>query len=110
MCTCNLETCLKYIRDNQRAVQAADAELLGPDALTDKENVYLPSSFLGSACWASEQIADSLMIAAQLGPATFFITITCNPHWPKITSQLRNGQKYSDVPIVVCRCWRNNYN
>lgn len=76
------------------------------DDLESNENIYLPSSFLGSKRWSSEQIADSLAIAASEGNPTFFITMTCNPEWPEITSQLRPGQSYVDIPIVVVRVFR----
>ena len=102
----NLEARLKYIRDNQRRIQQEDAELMGTETVNDSENIYLPASFLGSNRWASEQIADSLAIAAMYGPPTFFITITCNSQWPEIQSQLLPGQDYTDNPVVVCRVFR----
>lgn len=102
----NLEARLKYIRDNQSRIQKEDAELMGTDAVTDNDNIYLPASFLGSNRWASEQIADSLAIAAMYGAPTFFITMTCNSNWPEIQSQLRPGQEFQDTPVVVCRVFR----
>ena len=35
--------------------------------------------------------------------STFFITMTCNPEWPESQSQLRPGQNFTDIPIVVVR-------
>ncbi|CDO69901.1 hypothetical protein BN946_scf184884.g60 [Trametes cinnabarina] len=102
----NLEARLHYIRTNQQRIRQQDAEQMGLDAVNDTENIYLPASFLGSNRWASEQIADSLAIAALHGPPTFFITVTCNRTWPEITSQLRPGQEYHDNPMVVCRVFR----
>lgn len=99
----NLECWLKYIRDNQQAVHIADAELLGDDS-PSADNIFLPSSFLGSNRWAAQSIADSLAIAAKYGPPTFFITMTCNPLWPKIQSRLNPGQTFADVPLAVCHC------
>ncbi|EKM52950.1 uncharacterized protein PHACADRAFT_197384 [Phanerochaete carnosa HHB-10118-sp] len=106
MFTRNLECRLNYIRDNQHSVIAEDAELMGVDAIEPTQNIYLPSSFLGSNRWASEQIADSLAIAAQYGTPTFFITMTCNPHWPEIQSQLRPGQTFTHIPLVVVRVFK----
>lgn len=79
---------------------------MGEEFLPDSHNVYLPASFMGSCRWASEQIADSLAIAVQFGPPTFFCTMTCNGLWLGIQSQLRRGQDYSDVPVVVARVFR----
>lgn len=103
MFTCDLETCLNYIRLNQVRMLNEDAALMGTDNLELNENIYLPASFLGSHRWASEQIADSLAIAASEGNPMFFVTMTCNPAWPEITSQLRSGQSFADIPIVVVR-------
>ena len=63
----------------------------------------LLSSFIGSRAWASEQLADALALCREHGKPSFFVTITTNPNWPEITSQLRPGQTASDVPVVVTR-------
>ena len=102
----NLETRLAYIRRNQNRLREQDAELMGEPYIPDSQNVYLPASFMGSRRWASEQISDSLAIAAAFGPPTFFCTMTCNGQWPAIQSQLRRGQDYSDLPVVVARVFK----
>ena len=102
----SLETRLNYIRTNQKRLRQEDASLMDVPYIADHQNVYLPSSFLGSNRWASEQIADSLAIAAAYGSPTFFITFTCNANWHEIQSQLRPGQDFTDVPIVVVRVFR----
>jgi hypothetical protein len=38
-----------------------------------------------------------------LGNPTFFVTVTANPKWPEITSKLRPGQNFHDIPMVVVR-------
>nr|VWP00470.1 Ubiquitin carboxyl-terminal hydrolase 7 [Ganoderma boninense] len=102
----NLETRMTFIHENQRKIQEEDAAQMGVDFVQPNENVYLPASFLGSNRWASDQIADSLAIAAAYGPPTFFITMTCNPDWPEIKAQCRPGQTFRDVPVVVCRVFK----
>lgn len=52
----------------------------------------LPASFMGPRAWASDQVADTLALAREYGRPTFFITLTTNPSWPEIVSQLRPGQ------------------
>ena len=99
----NLETRLHYIRINQQRLRMEDAILMGVDDVNDSDNIYLPASFLGSRRWASEQVNDCLAIAAKLGSPTFFVTMTCDPNWPEIESQLLSGQDFTDVPVVVCR-------
>jgi hypothetical protein len=104
MHTRDIESCLIYIYNNhlrRQRQEATDSLLMGEEEISPNENIYLPASFLGSCRWTSEQVGDSLAIAAQCGEPTTFVTITCNPEWPEITSQLRPGQNWSDAPIVV---------
>lgn len=102
-----LESRLAYIRGNQQRLRQNDAALMGSaDLVESAENIYLPSSFLGSWRWASEQVSDSLAIAAAFGNPTFFITMTCDPNWPEIASQLRLGQSFVDIPVVVVRVFK----
>ena len=102
----DLDSRLQYIRQNQTRVLEEDASLMGETDLPQSENIYLPSSFLGSRRWSSDQIADSLTIAGHLGNPTFFVTMTCNPEWPEIHSKLRPGQDFSDIPTVVNRVFK----
>ena len=56
-----------------------------PD-LESTKNIYFPALFLGSKCWASNQIADFLAITAAKGNPTFFVIMMCNSNWPEIQS------------------------
>lgn len=102
----NLETRLNFIRTNQKCLRREDAELMGVDDVAPAKNIYLPSSFLGSRRWASDQISDSLAIAAAYGNPRFFVTMTCNTAWPEIVSQLLPGQTFCDIPVVVVWVFR----
>ena len=108
MFTRDLECRLRYIRSNQSRLRSLehDAALMAEDTVEESENIYLPASFLGSPRWTSNQIADSLAIAAAYGPPTFFLTFTCNSQWPEIQSQLLPGQVFTDIPVVVCRVFK----
>jgi hypothetical protein len=105
----DLECRLAYIRANQRRLRQEEASLIGINNGEPSQNIYLPASFLGSARWASEQIADALAIAAAFGNPTFFVTVTCNPDWPEIRSRLRPGQNFTDIPVVVVRVFRRKF-
>ena len=76
------------------------------DNVPNTQNVYLPSSFLGSIRWTSEQVADALALAARFGPPTFFITMTYNPDWIEIVSCLKGNQTCDDIPDVVVRVFK----
>lgn len=82
---------------------------MDPDADIATIDIKLPTSFLGSKQWASEQTADSLALVRKFGCPTFLITMTCNGEWPEITSQLRPGQSPYDVPVIVARTFKQRF-
>ena len=103
----DLECRLSYICQNQLHIRKEDVELMEQhDDSQPSENIYLPSSFLGSKRWVSNQIADSLAIAEMLGNPTFFVTMTCNTQWPEIQSRLLLGQTFTNVPVIVARVFK----
>ena len=53
-----------------------------------------------------EKYHDAMAIVAKLGKPDLFITITCNPNWLEIRSNLLPGQKPSDRPDLVVRILR----
>jgi hypothetical protein len=69
----------------------------------DSWHSQLPASFMGSRAWASNQVADALTLCRTFGKPTLFITMTTNPQWQEITSQLLPKQNASDIPQVVVR-------
>ena len=104
---------LQYIRSSrsfqlrQLEEQREEAFILDPDLeLQRSDTVTLPSSFIGSRAWASDQVADSMALCREYGKPSLFITVTTNVRWPEIVSQLSPGQSASDIPIIVCRCFR----
>src|SRR5258708_12248836 len=51
----------------------------------------------------SQLYQDSMAIAQEFGPASYFITVTVNPNWQEIQSALLPGQAANDCPdLVVC--------
>ncbi|CAG8839267.1 8124_t:CDS:2, partial [Gigaspora margarita] len=68
----------------------------------EEENLHLSASFLGSKRWCSSHVANALALARSLGKPSFFITMTTNPNWKEIHSQLQPGQNALEItPIVV---------
>jgi hypothetical protein len=95
---------LQYLKLGRRVQAAAMDEAPNPETPDLFEN-KIPASFMGSRAWASDQVADSLAIARQLGRPSLFLTMTTNPNWPEIQSQLLPGQHFTDIPAVVCRAF-----
>ena len=99
---------LNFIQKSKQAFSQNVRNTICGDDNEDKQiNVILPASFMGSRKWASEQTADSLTLAHMYGPPSLFITMTCNPEWPEISSHLNAGQDASDIPVVVARAFKN---
>lgn len=71
-----------------------------------QEGITLSGSLLNSRAWASQVVADSLVICRAKGKPSFFITITTNPNWPEIKAQLGSGQSASDISTIVCRVFK----
>ena len=69
-------------------------------------SIRLPSSFVGSHAWASEQTADAMALGWKFRQPTFFCTMMFNPDWPEVQSALRPRQNATDAPIVVARVFK----
>ncbi|CAG8751917.1 17827_t:CDS:2, partial [Cetraspora pellucida] len=67
----------------------------------EKEDLHLSASFLGSKRWCSTHITNALALAHCLGKPSFFITITTNPNWEEIHSQLQPGQNALEIAPIV---------
>jgi hypothetical protein len=106
---------LEYIR-NGRQLQARDLFLdnegdgtIEDDQDKELEQLFLgtlPSTFLGSRAWISENVANALAICRDLGNPSLFITMTTNPKWPEIVQRLLPGQTAADCPAIVCRAFK----
>lgn len=84
-------------------VEAADDDI--EETVLEKKT-YLPSSVFGSPRHLRKLARNALAIVSELGKPTFFITLTCNPNWPEITTQLLLGQTAFDRPDIVCMVFK----
>ena len=65
--------------------------------------LILPSTFVGSPRAMQQNFQDAMSIVRELGKPDLFITTSCNPKWPKISSSLIPNQIPADRPDLVCR-------
>ena len=63
----------------------------------------LSSSFPGSPRWYNAKFQDGMAICREYHKPDFFVTMTCNPHWPEIKAELKHGQSAQDRPDIVAR-------
>ena len=66
----------------------------------------LSSSFVGSPRWYNAQFQDGMAICRVYHKPDYFITMTCNPHWPEIKAGLREDQTAQDRPDLVARVFK----
>ncbi|XP_044575173.1 uncharacterized protein LOC123258981 [Cotesia glomerata] len=89
---------LRYLRHNQQKLRAEeyihlrDAIANNADTAKIGNSVILPSSYIGSPRHMQEYIQNAMTIVREYGRPCLFITFTCNPKWPEITSLLLPGQ------------------
>ena len=113
---------LKFMRNNQKALRAdtyknireeiskrvplTDKVRAGDDHVKLGRKVILASSFVGSPRWYNSQFQDGMAICREYHKPDFFITMTCNPNWSEITSELREGESVKDRPDIVARVFK----
>ena len=101
---------LDWIRNQQAALRVDRYQgLMDYVERSDQEidrtgrRFILPSTFIGSPRAMQQNFQDAIAIVRELGKPDLFITITCNPKWPEITSSLLPGQTPGDRPDIICR-------
>jgi len=72
-----------------------------------KEESYLPSSVHGSPRHMAALARNALILVSEYGCPHVFITLTCNPKWPEIASQLLHGQTAFDRPDVTTTVFKS---
>jgi hypothetical protein len=64
------------------------------------------ASFTGSPAYYAANKRKALAVLARCGKPSYFITMTCNPHWPEITDALLPGQTWRDRDDLVDRVFK----
>jgi hypothetical protein len=72
------------------------------DVMNSSNSTYLAESFFGSPRHLKKLAINALAIVSELGPPTFFITVTTDTRWEEIQEMLLPGQTAFDRPDIVC--------
>ncbi|XP_020990161.2 uncharacterized protein LOC110277354, partial [Arachis duranensis] len=108
---------LRWVRNRQKKLRAELYQGL-QDALhtgeTNAENVgrkrtILPSSFIGSRRDMTQRYEDGMAIVLKEGKPDIFLTMTCNPSWTEITTELNPVQTPQDRPDLTTRIFRAKF-
>lgn len=104
---------LDYIRFNQSNIRA-DLYQGIVDSIHAGENradavgkrIVLPASFTMGERDMKRRYLDAMALVQKYGKPDVFLTMTCNPHWQEIESELLPGQTAQDRPDIVTRVFR----
>ncbi|KAI5390641.1 hypothetical protein KIW84_075804 [Lathyrus oleraceus] len=107
---------LRWIKEHQSDIRSELYQGLH-DALhvgeTNEENIgkrtILPSSFIGSRRDMTQRYEDDMAIVLNGGKPDIFLTMTYNPSWSEITSELLSFQTPQDRPDLLTRIFHSKF-
>ncbi|XP_057734484.1 uncharacterized protein LOC130949897 [Arachis stenosperma] len=107
---------LRWVRQRQKELRAELYQGL-QDALHTGENnaenvgrrTILPSLFVGSRRDMTQRYEDGMAIVLKEGKPDIFLTMTCNPSWSEIASELSPTQTPQDRPDLTTRIFRAKF-
>ena len=106
---------LNWLRYNQAELRAENYKGLtdyvkgldeGNAAHRIGKRIILPSTYAGSPRALKQNYLDAMAIVRKTGKPDYFITMTANPSWIEVTSNLRPGEHAHDRPDLVARVFR----
>ena len=108
---CKIETeRLSFLRREQRTLRADNYTSLHDNLVIndgDPQNVgqrvVLPATYTGGPRWMHARQADAMAYVRRMGRPDLFITMTTNPKWEEIISNLLPGQEPHDRPDIIAR-------
>ena len=103
---------LLFIRLNQQKLRCDDyihlQDAMQSDIAVSEigKKVFLPSTFIGSPRHMHEYTQDAMVYVRVHGRPDLFITVTCNPNWTEIKSQLYGNEEPSDRHDLISRIFK----
>ena len=74
------------------------------------KKTILSSSFTGSARYLQQLYQDSITIVRTFNKPDLFVTVTCNPNWPEITTKLLPNQTPANRSDLISRIFKLKLN
>ncbi|XP_073138923.1 uncharacterized protein [Henckelia pumila] len=106
-------TRLDYYRRNQAEMRSelyqgiVDSVVAGESRGSEVgRRIVLPASFIGGPHDMRRRYLDAIALVRTFGKPDLFITMTCNPEWSEITTNLFKGQRAQDRPDLTSRVFR----
>ena len=104
---------LDYIRNHQKEIRADLYQGLVDCLLAGEyrgnavgRRTILPGSFTGGGRDKKRRYYDATALVQKYGKPDIFLTMTCNPNWDEILSELEPGQTPQDRPELIVRIFR----
>ena len=104
---------LHFIRREQKRLRADNYQELRDTIVNTDGNpqnvgqrIILPSTYYGGPRYMFEKQQDAMSYVRKFGRPDLFITVTTNPCWDEITSNLLAGQQPHDRPDLIVRVFR----
>ena len=94
---------LKYHIVGRGMGYASKKDITSGKQIPPTNEISMPSSFERGVAARAQLLNDTLAIYAKYGKADFFLTMTCNPMWEEIQSNLLEGETALDRPELVHR-------
>jgi hypothetical protein len=112
----NIRNQIMMGQTRERSVELTDQEqenrhaagYTNPDV--PKKESYLPGSAHGSPRHIAALARSALALVSEWGCHHVFLTLTCNPRWPEILSQLHDGQTAFDCQDVTTDVFKSRQN
>ena len=111
---CKIETeRLLFIKREQKQLRADCYQHLRDSLLRDDgdprnvgQRVILPSTFTGGPRYMHARQMDAMTYVRKFGRPDLFLTMTTNPKWDEITTNLLPGQESHDRPDLIARVFQ----
>ncbi|PKA47983.1 hypothetical protein AXF42_Ash016330 [Apostasia shenzhenica] len=104
---------LDFYRKEQKKIRAdlyqgvVDSVALGErNASKIGKRIILPAGFIGNPRDLRKRYLDAMSLGQRYGKPDIFLTITCNPAWSEIVSELGINEIVQNRPDLTCRIFR----
>ncbi|KAG7990742.1 hypothetical protein I3843_02G039400 [Carya illinoinensis] len=104
---------LDYFRCNQQHIRSelyqgiVDSINLGQtNASRIGKRIILPSSFIGGPRDMQKRYLEAMTLVQRYGKPDIFLTMTCNPNWKEISTQLLPHEETQNRPDLIARIFR----
>ncbi|XP_004252145.2 uncharacterized protein [Solanum lycopersicum] len=76
------------------------------DASSVGKQTFQPNSFTGGPRDMRQRYMDAIALVQNFGKPDLFITMTCNPSWPKLKEHLSSSDEVQNRPDLISRIFR----